>query len=319
MISIVVCHRDEVLLEQFQLNVKKTIGIPFEFVTIDNRKNKYSIFEAYNRGIDKSKYDVVCFAHEDLLFHTQSWGLSVLKHFEDEKTGMIGVVGGNALPNCPSPWWNNTLLNDHLVHNIQHWKDGFVPKRSANSKPYASVKNCTLELYNPFNEHKSKAVALDGLWMCAHKRVFETCEFDSDTFKGFHCYDTDICLQIGQHFDIYVVYDILIEHLSMGSVKESWAKEVEKLADKWKDTLPLFSKEINKELVPNYNAKCLLTYCYWIQSMGFSDVEIRKIISKYIDYAQSIKNNKELLLLILWSKTNYKIACKTYRILKYLA
>lgn len=318
MISIIVCHRNRELLKEFKLSVENTIGVNYEVVVVDNRENKYSIFEAYNLGVEKSNYDLICFAHEDLIFHTKNWGQRVAEHFNDDSTGIIGVVGGNALPKCPAPWWNNSLLNDHLIYNIQHWNEGFVPKQSVNSKPYNIHQNCTFENHNPFNELKTKAVAIDGLWMSARKSVFETCKFDSDTFKGFHCYDTDICLQIGQNYDIYVVYDILIEHLSMGSVTESWAKEVEKLADKWIDKLPVFAKEVEKELVPKYNTKCLLTYCYWIQGMGFADGEIRKIISKYIMTAQPVRKNRELLLLRLWSKTNYKVARILYRFLKYL-
>ncbi|QNK77415.1 hypothetical protein H7F37_15135 [Winogradskyella sp. PAMC22761] len=315
MISIVVCHRDKKLLEQFTSNVDKTIGVTFEFQIIDNSENKYSIFEAYNLGVKQSKYDVICFAHEDLLFHTQNWGQKVLQHFEDKKTGMIGVVGGNAFPNCPAPWWNNTLLNDHLVHNIQHWKKGFVPPQSENSKPYGVIDNCTIEYHNPSGETKIKAVALDGLWMCAHKRVFETCKFDTETFKGFHGYDTDICLQVVQSYDIYVVYDILIEHLSMGTVAKEWANAAELLADKWKDKLPIFAKPVDETKITSYNAKCLLTYCYWMKGMGFTDKKIREIIAKYNNQSK-LFSSQERLLLSLWLKLGYQSARIPYKILK---
>lgn len=315
MISIVVCHRDKKLLGQFTSNVEKTIGVTFEFQIIDNSENKYSIFEAYNLGVKQSKYDVICFAHEDLLFHTQNWGKKVLKHFEDEKTGMIGVVGGNALPNCPSPWWNNTLLNDHLIHNIQHWKEGFMPKQSENSKPYRAIENCTIENHNPYNETKTKAVALDGLWMCAHKRVFESCMFDTETFKGFHGYDTDICLQVLESYHIYVVYDILIEHLSMGTVAKDWANAAGLLAEKWKSKLPVFAKLVDESKIASYNDKCLLTYCYWLKGMDYKDKEIRDVIAKYI-HQKSLFSSQEKLLLSLWLKLGYNNARLPYKILK---
>lgn len=315
MISIIVCHRNEDLLVQFENSVKETIGVPFEFVIIDNKANDYNIFQAYNLGIDRSKFDILCFSHEDLIFHTKDWGKKVVEHFRDEKTGMIGVIGGNAFPNCPSPWWNSSYLNDHLIHNIQYWKDGHFPHNDPNKKPVKNKQNVTLDYHNPTKATKVKAVALDGLWMCAHKRALKDRSFDETTFKGFHCYDTDICLQVGQTHDIYVVYDILMEHLSMGSVAKEWAESAELLADKWKGQLPVFAKEIDPHKIFRYNAKCLLTYCFWVKGMGFTDRKIRNIILKYFK-----KNNRfdsqEGVLLWLWSKLGYQSARFPYRLLK---
>jgi hypothetical protein len=315
MISIVVCHLDKKLLDQFILNINNTIGVPFEFVIIDNSNNEYTIFEAYNLGVGRSKFDVICFAHEDLLFHTKNWGEKVVSHFKDETVGMIGVIGGNAFPKCPAPWWNNTLLNDHLIHNIQHWKDGFMPKNNPNKKPFKDKTNITLDYHNPTGENRVKAVVLDGLWMCAHKRVFKKCKFDEETFKGFHCYDTDICLQVNQYFDVYVVYDILLEHLSMGSVAKEWAGAAEILADKWMDKLPIFANPVDETKITGYNAKCLLTYCYWMKGMGFTDKKIREIIAKYNNQSK-LFSSQERLLLSLWLKLGYQSARIPYNILK---
>ncbi|MDT0647437.1 glycosyltransferase [Zunongwangia sp. F260] len=315
MISIVVCHRDTQLLQNFKKNVEETIGIPFEFVIIDNKANDYNIFQAYNLGIERSKFDIVCFSHEDIIYHTADWGKKVVVHFKDERTGMIGIIGGNVFPNCPSPWWNSSYLNDHLINNIQHWKEGFEPKNDPNKKPFQGKDNVTVDYHNPTKEHKVKAVALDGLWMCAHKRALKNCSFDEETFNGFHCYDTDICLQVGQTHEIYVIYDILMEHLSMGTVAKDWAESAELLADKWKHRLPVFAKEVEQDKIPRYNNECLLTYCYWIKGMGLSDQKIRSIILKYLEPKNKFVS-QEGLLLWLWSKLGYQNARFPYRVLK---
>src|ERR1035437_3669404 len=124
MISIVICHRNAELLAKLKLNIKQTIGAEHELLVIDNSNNQYNIFEAYNVGVSKSKYDTVCFTHEDVSFHTENWGQKVVAHFRDQSIGMIGVIGGNIFPKSPSPWWSNIMLNDHLVNNIQHWQNG---------------------------------------------------------------------------------------------------------------------------------------------------------------------------------------------------
>jgi len=308
MISIIICNRNKFYLEQIQKNIYETIGVEFELIIIDNQKNDYNIFQAYNIGVEKSKGEILCFAHEDIIFHTMNWGEKVVKHFTDEKTGMIGISGGNAFPNCPAPWWNSTLLNDHLGHIIQHWKEGFGPKNDPFKKPIEGLKNVTYDYHNPFSEVRTKAVILDGVWMCAPKHVFEKCKFDEETFKDFHCYDTDICFQIGQFYSIYVVFDILIEHFSMGKISKSWAQAAEILVDKWIPDLPKFEKVINKNVINQYNSTCLLTYCYWIQEMGINDKKIREIIIKYLKPYSLFSKSSETRLLWIWSKFGNKIA-----------
>jgi hypothetical protein len=54
------------------------IGCEYESIIIDNSENRYSIFEAYNLGIDKSKYEYLCLMHDDILIYTIEWvGLSI--------------------------------------------------------------------------------------------------------------------------------------------------------------------------------------------------------------------------------------------------
>lgn len=301
MISIIVCHRDKERLEKLEENISTTIGTSYELIIIDNSNNQYNIFQAYNLGVKQSMGDILCFAHEDILFHTKNWGKLVCDHFLDKTTGLIGTAGGNAFPKCPAPWWNNTILNDHLVNNIKTWDK---------QPSYRDLKQ-------PFKSNVIKAVAVDGYWMCIRKSLFEIISFDENTFKGFHCYDTDICFQIlkAKH-KIYVVYDILIEHLSKGSINLQWIESAEKLADKWNFFLPIFAKDIDHKKLPLYNIKNLLTFCYWAQYRINSDDSIRRLISKYLILNLKTVIYKEFLLLYLWKILGYKNARYPYKIFK---
>lgn len=94
------------LLSALKDNVDSTIGteVIYEIIAIDNSDNKYSIFEAYNIGIKRSKGDFLCFAHENIKFHTNNWGINLLNHFNhDNSLGMIGVAGGSMLPRVSAP------------------------------------------------------------------------------------------------------------------------------------------------------------------------------------------------------------------------
>jgi len=319
MISVIVCHRDADLLTQFTKNLSETIGVPYELIVIDNRENAYNIFQAYNEGVKRSRYDLLCFAHEDLLFHSKDWGGRVVDHFESPDVGMIGVVGGNVFPKCPSQWWNSSYLNDHLINLIQHWNSDYTKHIGHPSKRpiHDGDWSVTRDLSNPTGDVRAPAVALDGLWMCAHRRVFEHCEFDESTFHGFHCYDSDICFQIGRDYKIYVVYDILMEHLSMGTVAKDWAEAALILARKWKSELPALAESVNSVSVSKHQAKCLLSYCYWVQSKGFDDGRIRGIIEEFLVMDEGWFASRERLLLCLWSKFGYRFGRFPYALCKH--
>ncbi|MCE5282251.1 MAG: glycosyltransferase family protein, partial [Deltaproteobacteria bacterium] len=79
MISIIICSRDSGALKEVSGNIEETIGVPYEIIAIDNSRNQYSIFDAYNLGAEQSTFDHLCFMHEDILYHTPHWGSAVIK------------------------------------------------------------------------------------------------------------------------------------------------------------------------------------------------------------------------------------------------
>ena len=117
MISIVVCSRNLDDFEIFSRSLSETIGIEYELVRIENESNQYSICEAYNLGVSKSKFKCVCFCHEDVVFKTQNWGVRVLAHLSEPKTGLIGVAGSDTFSSVPNGWWVQSKVN-HLAVNI---------------------------------------------------------------------------------------------------------------------------------------------------------------------------------------------------------
>lgn len=107
MISIIICSRTSVISDNLLDNILLTIGADHELIVIDNSENKYSIFEAYNIGINKSKGEIVCFIHDDINFLTLNWGGILIEIFnENKKVGLIGVAGAKSKTKMPSAWWN---------------------------------------------------------------------------------------------------------------------------------------------------------------------------------------------------------------------
>jgi len=222
MISIIICSRDAKALATVSKSVEETIGVAYEIIGIDNSTGTYSICEAYNLGAAQSKFDYLCFMHEDLVLHTQNWGLKVLEHLSDVSIGLIGLAGAIYKSRSNSTWWG---VSEHYI------RARFIQSNKFGEK----LKDIN---DNPNNELIADVVTLDGLWLCTRKQVWEKHKFDQERFKSFHFYDLDLSLQIGQNFRLSVVYDVLVEHLSEGSINKSWIENSIIFHNKWRKVLP---------------------------------------------------------------------------------
>ncbi len=236
MISIIICSRHFDISEELFKNIQDTIGYDYELIVIDNSANQYSIFSAYNEGVRRAKGDILCFMHEDILFHTNAWGQKVVDHFVNAKVGLIGVVGGHYMPKYPASWWSTEC------------KSGKILQGQINDGIYST------EIFE-WNRYKSEsldsveAVVVDGLWFCIPRRLFDKIEFDEVTYTDFHCYDTDICFQILKlDYTVNVIFDILIEHKSYGNQNLMFYNERIKCFDKWNDSLPVVKGIVLSEL-----------------------------------------------------------------------
>jgi len=251
MISIIICSRTASISDALIKNIDQTIGIAYELVIIDNSNNVYSIFSAYNEGVKRSKYEVLCFMHDDIIFKTNDWGKSVMNRFNAPNLGAIGVAGSPYYAILPGAWWSGGYISQSIYGEqelaYQTKKDNALP-----------------------------VVVLDGLWFCVRKSLFSMIRFDDTTFNGFHFYDIDISLQIQQKgYKILSVYDILIQH-SSGKLDTTWLTNALLLQNKWKINLPIFTEKLPyfKEVTIEYAV--LEEY---IKSMKKNGINSFKILS----------------------------------------
>lgn len=221
MISIIICSRRNQIDQKLEDNIKQSIGADFEFVIINNTDNKFSIFEAYNLGIQKSKGDVLCFLHDDILFHTQDWGRILELEFQKNPDfSLIGIAGAKVKTQFATGWWD--CENKYKVKNILQHEKGNVRKE-----------------YLGFNDDNlNEVVAIDGVFMAL--KSSEPILFDTN-LKGFHNYDLNLCCEIlSKNKKIGVTKNILIEHFSLGTLDKNW----------FISTI-LFHKKYHKELKKN--------------------------------------------------------------------
>lgn len=228
MISIIICNRDKDISPTLKKNISETIGTEYEIICINNSNNQYNIFQAYNLGITKAKYSIICFMHDDVLYHTINWGKKVMSYFQNPQIGMLGIAGPTFVSKYPGIWWGIENPNNRTYSTRQYNLD---TNRLSLSEQH-------LTNNNPYNEYVSDVAALDGLFFCIPKNLFEKISFDED-FGGFHFYDIDISMQVNQlGYKCICIYDILIEHISVSNLSKEWILASRRFFDKWRKKLP---------------------------------------------------------------------------------
>ena len=280
MLSLIICSRNHDISDALQQNIKVTIGVEYELIVIDNSQSKYSIFSAYNEGVRRAKYPYLCFMHEDILYQTIDWGAKVVAYLQDEKVGLIGVIGTHFITKDPCGWTDTGLTSGQTVSINEHY--------------------CNLSRFG--NKKFVEAVATDGLWQCMRRSLFDLIRFDDKTFDGFHCYDLDICLQVRSiHKQVLIISDILINHNSNGNWGTSWVKNTYKLYKKWGNELPqIAGVELSPEEIKIRTELAHNTFAWIIEYTKIRDELNRVLSSKAYKLGKTllapfraIKNNKK--------------------------
>ena len=269
MISIVISSANKTLLARVTLNISATIGVPYELISIDNSNGAMGICEVYNLGAEQARYQTICYMHEDILLHTKDWGVEVMRVFSNHPdVGIVGVAGGAYKPYAPSGWAGISYESKTIFTNyLQTDKAGLHP-------PVAHQVNIG-------DGHPADVVCVDGMWFCTRRDLALSYPFDSELLKGFHGYDIDFCLTVGQHKRVVVCFSILLEHFSNGGYSKSWLSDTLKVHDKWGKILPrsiLPLSERNRQLIEMRSYKWLVAK---MTEMGYSIAYITAFLYPY--------------------------------------
>ena len=220
MISIIICSINPEQNNVFTQNIKQTIGVPYELLVHDNRGINWGLCKVYNHYAGLSKYDILCFFHEDIQFFTPNWGKIIFDFFKEKpKSGVIGFAGSTIKTKYITGW-------------------GSLRKTTRRNLIQAGQNDTKKSEINPFHENFSSVTLLDGMALICTKNVWKENLFDDKTFKRFHLYDLDFTLNVAQHHTNYVCYTIKVKHLSNGSYTKEWLSESQKFIEKWNSILP---------------------------------------------------------------------------------
>jgi glycosyltransferase involved in cell wall biosynthesis len=256
MISVIIASVNKELLQAIQKNIHDTIGVPFELLAFDNSIDQRGICAVYNEGMAKARFDLLCFTHEDVAFHTKDWGKTVVDIFNREKNlGVLGIAGSSYKPLTPTGWHGDTAIDTEYSNLIQSFKQG-------SSDTYHHLKRKK-------DQNLVKVASVDGVWMCVPKAVAAAVRFDEKVFRGFHCYDLDFCLSVGKTHDVAVTYEVLLQHFSEGNYTREWMAETIKLHKKWCEHLPLYTEPFTARQIYQIERQSFKTFIKKLIRYGF--------------------------------------------------
>lgn len=232
MISIIVCSKNKKIFESFDTNVSKTIGnVKYEVIRIDNTVLQLSICDAYNLGAEKSNYEILLFVHEDVEFRTHDWGSILINNFKDSKYLLLGLAGSIFKTKSISSWWQPKYKNIEPKRiNIIELKDEI------------EINNFT----NPNNEEISEVISIDGVFMATKRITWDNNKFNSN-LAGFHSYDLDYSIQVGEKGKVGVIFNIDIVHFGLGILTKQYFENQILVHNRFNKILALSVEDCDKE------------------------------------------------------------------------
>lgn len=265
MISIIICSINPSLCNDLVKNIEDTIRLPHEIIIHDNRETNWAIAKVYNHCADRATYDYLCFIHEDIVFLSQNWDITLTTFAEKtSKCGVIGFAGGRYVPQN-FVTWGRLHRSNKREHIIQKYKNG----------------NEELIDINPYNEQFAKTITIDGVFLFVKKIIWKNIRFDELKFDAFHFYDADFSFAVSTQYENYVCSLIDIKHLSSGSLNLNYCNSIIAFRNKWKSQIPKTLTSLNKitQLKEELNS-ANYTITLFIENK-FSRSETYRIISNY--------------------------------------
>ena len=224
MISVIICSVKPSQVSRLEKNIAETIGnVEYEVIAFDNRNTHYGLCEIYNLCAEKSRYDNLCFAHEDIQFDTIGWGEKIIPKLSETDCGVIGFAGTTARISA--------LCGIGLSR--AHWRSNYIQHMNK-----GGMKSC---FKNPDRVEFSPVVSVDGMCLFVSRKVWQKVRFDEKTFPNFHLYDLDFTTAVFRAGYInYICNTVIVEHFSEGYYTQEWLAATIDFNNKWRDALPLY-------------------------------------------------------------------------------
>lgn len=199
-VSVVICSIDPAKFARVTANYALRLhAIDHEIIAIHDAR---SLAEAYNRGVARSRGDVIVFSHDDVEHLKPDFAAELLASLE-----RVDIVGAAGTTRCIDAYW--AAAGHPHVHGACAFPDAGGKVRFA--------------IYGVEAPLVTGIQALDGMFFAARREAFERVRFDEETFDGFHGYDVDFSYAAHKAgLRVGVNNRFLVLHHSAGRFAEAW-------------------------------------------------------------------------------------------------
>lgn len=209
-ISVITCSIDDAKgLGVSDLYARLLAGLQHEIIVL---RDASSLAEAYNRGLDAAKGDVVVLSHDDIEILAPDFAARLLRHLRTYD--VVGVIGATRMTGPLPIWAGHPHLRGWITHHAPGSAEWHVDV--LDPRPVAG-----------------DVKVLDGVLLAGRREVFASVRFDPGTFDGFHCYDIDwSCRAAEAGFRVAAAGDLLVVHASRGRYDNNWQRYAERFCAK---------------------------------------------------------------------------------------
>ncbi len=192
-------------------------GMSAEFIDV---RDADSMTSGYNRAMKKTSAKYKIYLHQDTLVVNKNLVADLLKIFQDDSIGLVGMIGCMNLPKT-GVWWDGMRTIGRVLHACE-------PESVVDS-------TCT----EPDGDYQP-VESVDGFFLATQHDL----TWREDLFDGWHLYDTSQCMEMKR-----AGYKVVIPNQS----KDFWCIHCPKeksLDPKYRKYQKIFLREYGDELNP---------------------------------------------------------------------
>jgi hypothetical protein len=261
MLTIIICSVNQDYLNRLKENINQTIGIPYEILVRDNRKDPHSICRVYNTLAQQSSFTNLLFLHEDVSFQTKYWGDALVKLLnEHQANGVVGLAGSAYKSANYSGWY--TGIEEMDAFNIVHDNKG-------------ELKSIRDGFHG--NQIVVPVKVLDGVFLACRKDVWQEIQFNENLLTGFHFYDIDFSLRASAKYSNFVIRNLDLVHFTIGG----------DFGEPWINTAFLFHRHFKSALQSSKPEQSVLSnrivFKSWLNLLKNEKIKFRNRVKWLVD------------------------------------
>lgn len=145
------------------------------------------------------------------------------KVLENENIGIAGVIGSYVMTKDYGYW---DMMAPFVTGSVVVNETGPIANDG--------------DAYNDVIGGGTDVAILDGMWLCCRKNLFNKISFDEKTYKGFHMYDMDICMQsLVAGYRNVIIRNLDVRHYSHAQFNLAFCDALDMFHKKWAQHLPV--------------------------------------------------------------------------------